>query len=115
VDVHKGDEAKLTFNLQPAKATLAVHHAPPNAEVWIDGARAGTVRSDGEFSLSTLEPGRHAVSLRLDRFKPLQTDVTLSAGKTADLQGALESTLGTLKLDINPCRPRCPPPHPPRG
>jgi hypothetical protein len=102
VDVHKGEETRLTFNLQPAKATLAVHHAPPNAEVWIDGGRAGTVGSDGEFSLATLDPGRHTVSLRLDRFKPLQTDVTFSSGKTADLQGALESTLGTLKVDINP-------------
>ena len=102
VDVHKGEEAKLTFNLQPAKATLAVHHAPPNAEVWIDGARVGTVRSDGEFSLSTLEPGRHTVSLRRDGFKPLQTDVTLSSAKAVDLQGTLESTLGTLKIDISP-------------
>ena len=102
VDVHKGDETKLTFNLQPAKATLAVHHAPPNAEVWIDGARVGIVRSDGEFSTSTLEPGRHTVSLRHDRFKPLQTDVTLSSGKAVDLQGTLENTLGTLKVDISP-------------
>ena len=102
VDVHKGEETKLTFNLQPAKATLAVHHAPPNAEVWIDGARVGAVRSDGEFSLSTLEPGRHAVSLRHDGFKPLQTDVTLSSGKALDLQGALESSLGTLKVEISP-------------
>src|ERR1017187_8836606 len=102
VDLHKGEEIKLTFNLQPAKATLAVHHAPPNAEVWIDGARVGAVRADGEFSLSALEPGRHTVSLRQDRFKPLQTDVTLAAGKTVDLQGALESALGTLKVDISP-------------
>jgi serine/threonine-protein kinase len=102
VDVQKGEEAKLTFNLQPAKATLAVHNAPPNAEVWIDGARVGAARSDGEFSLSTLEPGQHTVSLRHERFKPLQTSVTLAGGKTVDLQGALESTLGTLKVEISP-------------
>ncbi len=102
VDLHKGEETRLTFTLQPAKASLAVHHAPPNTEVWIDGARAGTAGSDGEFSLSSVEPGRHTVSLRQDRFKPLQTDVTLAAGKTVDLQGALESTLGTLKVDISP-------------
>jgi serine/threonine protein kinase len=102
VDVQKGQEARLTFNLLPAKSTLAVHHAPPNTEVSVDGAHTGSVRSDGEFSISTLDPGHHTVSLRHDGFKPLQTDVTLAGGKTLDLQGALESTLGTLKIEISP-------------
>jgi len=102
VDVLKGQETKVTFNLQPAKATLAIHRAPAGAEVWIDGARAGAVRADGEFSLATLDPGRHAVSIRHDRFKPLQTEVILAAGKTVDLQGALETAQGTLKVEINP-------------
>jgi hypothetical protein len=104
VEVRRGEETRLKFDLLPAKATLAVHRAPPGTEVWVDGARVGTAQADGEFSIGTLDPGKHTVSLRHDRFKPLQSELAFASGKTVELQGTLEAAIltGTLKIDVTP-------------
>jgi hypothetical protein len=51
-----------------------------------------------------VEPGRHSVTLRHDRFKPLQSDQTFASGKSVELQGALEGIVvnGTLRFDVTP-------------
>jgi serine/threonine-protein kinase len=107
VDIKRGAEARVSFNLQPAKATLLIHHAPPGAEVLVDGVRAGGARADGEFQLATVEPGRHTVTLRHEGFRPLQYDQTFASGKTVDMQGTLEAVVvtGTLRFDVNPPGP----------
>jgi hypothetical protein len=94
--------SKTEFKLAAIKAVLLIHHAPPASEVWIDGSRAGVVRSDGEFSLASIEPGKHSVQVRHDQFKPLQADEVFTAGKTLDLEAALESLQGTLRVDVTP-------------
>ena len=104
VDIKRGVESKVSFDLQPAKATLLIHHAPPGSDVLVDGVRVGSTRADGEFQLAGVEPGRHTVALKHDRFKPLQTDQTFASGKSVEMQGALEaaSVIGTLRFDIGP-------------
>jgi tetratricopeptide (TPR) repeat protein len=104
VEVKRGVETKVSFKLAPAKAILAVHHAPAGAEVLVDGVRVGTVHSDGEFQVGAIEPGRHAVIVRHEGFKPLQSDQTFAGGKTVDLPVALEVmvTTGTVRFEIGP-------------
>ena len=104
VDIKRGVETKVSFTLSPAKAILAVHHAPAGADVLVDNIRVGTAHPDGEFQVAGIEPGHHTVTLRRDNYKPLQSDQTFLSGKTVDLQGALEALpgTGTLRFEINP-------------
>ena len=104
VEITRGVEAKVSFTLTPAKAILAVHHAPPGTDVLVDGIRLGSAHPNGEFQVGGIEPGHHTVTLRHDKFKQLESDQTFASGKTVDLQGALEATpvTGTLRFEINP-------------
>ncbi len=106
VDLKTGDEAKLTFKLSPAKAMLAIRHAPAGAEVFVDGNRVGAAAGDGSFTTPDLEPGRHTISLRRDNFKPVESVQLLPPGKTLEFDGAMESTLGTLTVDVTPASAR---------
>ena len=104
VEIKRGVETKVSFMLSPAKAILAIHHAPPGTDVLVDNIRLGSTHPDGEYQVGGIEPGRHTVTLRHDKFKPLQSDQTFASGKTLDLQGSLEAmpTTGTLRFDISP-------------
>jgi len=104
VEIKRGEETKVAFTLTPAKAILAVHHAPPGTDVSVDNISRGTTHPDGEFQVGGIEPGRHTVTLRHDGFKPLQSEQTFAGGKTVDLQGTLEAApvTGTLRFDIGP-------------
>ncbi len=104
VELRKGEEARLEFKLIPApqKAALAIRNAVPGSDVLLDGAKLGSVHPDGTFSASNLEPGRHTVSIRRDRFKLLTSDQQFAGGKTVEIEGTLESTFGTLRVEISP-------------
>ena len=99
-------ETKAEFKLAAVKAALHIHHAPPASEVLIDGNRAGTARADGEFSATNLPAGKHSVQVRHDQFKPLQIDQMFAPGKTVEMEGALESLMGTLRIEVNPAEAR---------
>ncbi len=101
VDVRRGEEAQVTFKLAPAKGTLEIHGAPPGTEVWLDGAQIGSAR-DGAFSSAAIEPGKHTVALKHDRFKPLQGDYVFEPGKPISVDGTLQSAAGSLKIDVSP-------------
>jgi serine/threonine-protein kinase len=102
VELHAFQETKAEFKLVAVKAVLLIHHAPPGSEVVIDGKSAGSTGPNGEFFAANLDPGKHTVQVRHDQFKPIQSDVTLAAGKTVDMEAALESLLGTLQIDVTP-------------
>jgi serine/threonine-protein kinase len=102
VELHSFQETKAEFKLVGVKSVLLIHHTPPASEVLIDGKSVGTTRPDGEFSLTSLDAGKHSVQVRHDQFKPLQVDQTLTAGKTVEMDGTLESLLGTLHIDVTP-------------
>jgi hypothetical protein len=102
VDLKKGEEIKLEFKLLPARASLNVHNAPQGTEVWLDGIHIGNVRPDGSLAASDIEPGKHVVSLKHERTKPIQTELAFLSGKTVDLEGKLEAALGVLKIEVSP-------------
>ncbi len=107
VELRAFQETRAEFKLAPQPATLQIHHAPPSSEVWVDGLRAAVTRADGEFTLS-LPPGRHALQLRHDSYKPLQAELVLAAGRATELEGAMESLAqtGTLRIDVTPAEAR---------
>jgi serine/threonine-protein kinase len=87
VDLAKGDTRALNFDLKAAavSAKLAIDGAVPNAEVWVDGNRAGTVNSSGSFS-GDVSPGTHDIELRRDGFENLPLSRRgFSAGQTLRL------------------------------
>lgn len=101
VEVRRGEEARLNFNLVPAKGTLEVRSAPAGAEVWLDGAQIGSVRESG-FSSANIEPGKHIVALKKDRFRTIQAEYVFEPGKSITVEGAMQSTAGTLKIEVTP-------------
>ena len=101
VDVRRGEEAQLTFKLVPAKATLEVRNAPAGTEVWLDGAQIGSAPA-GAFSSANIEPGKHMVALKKDGFKPIQGEHVFEPGKSITVEGALQSAVGSLKIEVSP-------------
>ncbi len=100
VNLKNGEETKVEFKLLPARASLVIRNAAAGTEVWLDGARIGTVRSDNTFS-SDVDPGKHVVSLKNEQFKPIQSEQVFVAGKIVDMEGKLEALMGVLKIEVN--------------
>jgi tetratricopeptide (TPR) repeat protein len=107
VRIHKGGQAKLIFRLepQPRFAGLSIRGGTPGTSVLIDQTPAGTIQTDGTLSLSSINPGDHAIELRKERFKPRQFKKHFVAGETIALAGtdiALEAAAGMLKIIFAP-------------
>ena len=73
--------------LQSVSGSLNVNYQPTNAEVWIDGRKAGS--SPDIFR--NLKVGRHEVELRASGYHTKKETVTIQDGQTAMLFGSLES------------------------
>ena len=69
--------------------------------MWLHGTQIGAARH-GEFSSANVEPGKHTVALRNERFKPLQADYVFEPGKAITMEGALQSSAGNLKIEVSP-------------
>lgn len=107
VEVRKGEEVKVAFQLRPAPkvATLAIRGATPGAEVLLDQRPLGTIGADGTFHSASISPGEHVVELRKEKFRPAQIHRVFPAGVTVELQGgevALRALAGTLRLTVLP-------------
>jgi serine/threonine protein kinase/cytochrome c-type biogenesis protein CcmH/NrfG len=98
----KADAVHLEFRLIAARAALMIHHGVVGSEVFVDGTRIGLVDPSGEFSAAYIEPGRHTVSLKHDRLQTRQSEQVFAVGKTIELEGALQSLMGTLKIEVTP-------------
>jgi hypothetical protein len=115
IRIRKGEEARLTFNLQPqprsqpqpqpSMASLAIQGGAPGTMVLVDQTSVGTIQADGTLSISTVNPGDHTVELRKDRFRPRQFKKHFVAGATISLtaaDAALEAAPGELKITFTP-------------
>ena len=101
VEARLGEDAKLTFQLVPAKGTIAIRGAPPGTEVWLDGTQIGAVQDDN-FSFSDIVPGTHTISLRKEGFRRVQREYVFEPGKSIAMNGVLESSPGSLVIVVNP-------------
>jgi hypothetical protein len=102
VEIKKGEETQLEFEMAPLPktATLRITNGVPGTEVWIDGQSRGVIRS-GAFTTS-LEPGKHAIRLENENYKTTEFEREAGPGATVELDGALESAVGTLEIQVNP-------------
>ena len=107
IRIRKGEQAKLTFNLQavPHLASLSIQSGVPGTTVLVDQTPIGTIQSDGTFNGSSVNPGDHVIELRKERFKPKQIKKHFVAGSTVSLAAAevaLEGAPGELKITYTP-------------
>jgi hypothetical protein len=107
VEVKKGAEVRVQFNLkpQPQFGSLEIHGAMAGTEVLVDQKNAGTVGPDGSFSLSAIHPGDHTVELRREQYRPKRVQRSFHAGQAVVLAGAdvaLAAANGTIRLTRNP-------------
>ena len=107
IRIRKGEEAKLTFNLQPQPrlALLTIQGGVPGATVLVDQTPVGTIQGDGTLVVSTVNPGDHTVELRKERFKARQFKKHFVVGGTISLAAAdtaLETAPGELKITFSP-------------
>jgi tetratricopeptide (TPR) repeat protein len=117
IRIRKGEEARLSFNLQPqpqpqprpqpqpSMASLTIQGGVPGVAVLLDQNLVGTIQADGTLSVSSVNPGDHTIELRKDRFKPRQLKKHFVAGATISLvaaDAALEAAAGELKITFTP-------------
>jgi hypothetical protein len=107
VQLRKGEDTRVEFHLRafPSVAALHIDHARSGASVLLDGGSLGTVRPDGSFDKSNIDPGKHKVRLDLDRYRSIELQRDFGGGKTVTLSGAdvsMEPLQGTLALSIEP-------------
>ena len=107
IRIRKGEEATLTFNLQPQPrlGSLSILGGAPGTAVFVDQTPVGTIQSDGSLSVATISPGDHIVELRKERFKSRQFTKHFVAGGTVSLAAAdavLEAMPGGLKITFAP-------------
>jgi len=94
---------KLSFSLSPLvrTATLAISAAPPEAEVYIDSVRAGTVNASGSFT-KEIGAGSHALRLSKEGFEDHTESRDFKAGETVKIGAAMKASAGTLVVHISP-------------
>ena len=112
IRIRKGEQATLTFHLQPQTlqsqprlASLSIQGGAPGTTVLVDQAPVGTIQPDGALSVSTINPGDHTVELRHERFKSRQFQKHFVAGETISFAGAdaaLDAAPGELKITFTP-------------
>jgi hypothetical protein len=81
-------------------AVLRILTNPPDAEVYLDGKKAGTT-ADGSLILQDLKPGTAKVLLRKNGYADSQKDLALIAGRAIDHVVNLSPMPATLALTTN--------------
>ena len=107
VDVKKGAEVRLQFDLkpQPQFGSLEIRGAIAGTEVLVDQKTAGTVAPDGLFHFGTVAPGDHTIELRREQYQPKRLQRSFHAGQAVVLSGGdavLVAAGGTLRITRNP-------------
>ena len=106
-EVRKGGEAKVEFHLVPVPsvASLQLQGVLPGAQVVVDQKVLGTVRDDGAFSTSGINPGEHTIEIRKEQYRTKRIVRSFGAGEAVRLAGievALEAALGVVHLSVSP-------------
>ena len=86
VNISAGDQARVSFRLEPKPATIGLPGLYEGAVLVIDGRAMGTVGKNGIQVAVT--PGSHLVALTQLGFKPTSTQVSVGPGEAASLNAA---------------------------
>ncbi len=103
VELKRGQEAKLQFQLLPAAKTamLMLRNGTPSSEVLVDGRQVGVIGTDGKFS-GLVDVGRHRVDISKSGYRTLSSEQDFAAGKTVELTAMLAGAIGTLRIAVQP-------------
>jgi hypothetical protein len=91
VQIKKGEEARVAFQLKPQPpppASLAISGGQPGTQVLIDGQPVATVGIDGMASASNINAGDHQIELIHDGSEPKHLQRSFTAGQAVTLTGA---------------------------
>ncbi|MCB9384331.1 MAG: PEGA domain-containing protein [Bryobacterales bacterium] len=104
VEVVKGRQASLEFNLEPLPktASLRIRNSVAGAEVRMDGKKVGEIASNGEFFAANVKPGKHKIELLKENFERREIEERWKEGQTVEISGALQSITGTLQVSVQP-------------
>jgi eukaryotic-like serine/threonine-protein kinase len=110
VEIRKGEPKGVKFELKPAvtTASLQIDGGTPEAEVWLDGVRIGTLNSGGSGTQEKISPGLHSILLRKADFEDLLANRTFTAKQTVRLAGeeARLRQFGKLDFRVSPANAR---------
>jgi hypothetical protein len=103
VDVKKGEESELSFDLQPVLnlASLEIRDAAPGTAVYVDKTQVATAGADGIATAANLTSGDHSIELRREGFIPKKFEREFLGGKTVLLSGS-DTTLETTSAEKKP-------------
>ncbi len=107
IEVKKGEESTLAFNLKPVpeKAALQIRNAAAGTEILLDDRPLGRVGSDGSLSAAGIAPGDHAIEARRDGFVARRILRTAKAGETLAIGGAelaLIANTASVRVAVSP-------------
>lgn len=96
--ISQSSNKKITITaLKLTTGSLDVDYKPKNAEVWIDGKRAG-VSPNVFHDIST---GTHTVELRAEGYNSKQVHINIEEDKTTILTGALEQLFSVTSTEAS--------------
>jgi len=102
--IKPGDQAKhLEFTLTPIArmATLDVTGAPPDAAVFLDDVRAGTVNGAGGFT-KDVNPGTHVVVIRKAGLDDFKVSHDYKAGEETHVPVQMHAVSASVALRVTP-------------
>ena len=102
VDLQRGAQQRLTFQLKPQDATLTIRDALAGVKVQIDGQPAGVTANNGSLQAS-VAPGNHTLEFTRDGYNSKRVTVDFGPGANVNL-GRDEVALAEIKV--------APPPKP---
>ena len=107
VTIVKGQEARLTFTLEPLRrmATLSLDHIPPGAQVSLDDTPIGVVGADGTLTHGNIPPGQHTLSFAIPGYQPKRLQQNFSDGEAVKLSSSnldLKHAQAVLEVVVAP-------------
>jgi hypothetical protein len=116
LDVVKGQDAELTFDLIPAPvqnlASLQIHGAAPGTAILVDNAQMATANAQGDAAIDDLKTGAHSVELKLDGSIPKKFERNFEAGTPVTIRGT-DAVLDKLAAESKPAETPAPTPAEP--
>src|SRR5262249_12676278 len=106
VEIHKGELKGLKFDLKPAVTTavLFIEGGTPDAEVWLDNARIGTMNASGSLRQEQLAQGPQHVRISKPDVRGLGGDGKKFAANPASRAGGRWAKVAAFRRPVFPGR-----------
>jgi diacylglycerol kinase family enzyme len=99
-NVEPEKESSLKALLQIKNGSIRVESTPPNANIYLDGEKAGTTPD----TLLSIVPGQHEVEVKMDDYEAWSENVVVETDKETLLTVALKLRTGSLSIKSKPSK-----------